>query len=101
MIGKITLGSSKFVYNGFVRKPAVTVRDVEGNKLIKGTDYAVAYKNAAGKKTVNPKNVGTYKAVVTFKGNYSGSETKSFVINPKATSIKKLTKPAKKQIKTK
>ena len=99
MIGKISLKSSKFVYNGFVRKPAVTVRDTEGNKLIKGTDYTVAYRNAAGTKIVNPKNVGTYKAIVTFKGNYSGSETKSFVINPKATSIKKLTKPAKKQIK--
>ncbi len=99
MIGKITLSGSKYTYNGLARKPVVTVRDVEGNKLTKDKDYTVTYKNASGSKKVNPKNVGKYRAVITFKGNYSGSETKSFVINPKATSIKKLTKPAKKQIK--
>lgn len=44
-------------------------------------------------------NVGTYKAVITFKGNYSGTVSKTFKINPKGTTINKLTKPAKKQIK--
>ena len=56
----------------------------------KGTDYTVSYKNN--------KKVGTATITVTGKGNYTGTVTKTFKINPKGTSLKKLTK-GKKQFK--
>ena len=46
----------------------------------KNTDYTVTY--ATGRK-----NVGTYKVTVKFKGNYTGTKTASFVINPPKTSL--------------
>ena len=90
MIKKTTVNS--LVYNGSARTPVVTVVDNAGRQLQKGTDFIVTFKNAAGTRTVEPKNVGTYKAVVNFKGKYSGSVTKAFKINPKATTINNLTK---------
>ena len=46
------------------------------------------------------KNVGKYEYKITLKGaNYSGSKSVYVTVNPKATVINKLTKPAKKQIK--
>ncbi|MBQ2759059.1 MAG: Ig-like domain-containing protein, partial [Clostridia bacterium] len=58
-----------------VRTPTVTVKDSEGNVLKKGTDYTVTY--ASGRK-----DVGTYKVTVKMIGNYSGTKTLSFKINP-------------------
>ena len=93
MIKKTTVKSP--VYNGEVRTPAVTVVNAAGQQLKKGTDYTVTFKNAAGTKTVKPKNVGSYKAVINFKGKYSGSVTKDFKINPKSTAVTGLTKGKK------
>ena len=87
------------MYDGKVRKPVVTVRDIDGNKLVKENDYTVVYKNEKGTKVVSPKVVGKYQVVITFTGNYEGTITKTFKINPKGTTISKLTTPAKKQIK--
>ena len=98
-IGKTTIPAAKFVYNGKIRKPVPTVKDAKGKKLVKGSDYTVTYKNAKATKAATAKNVGKYTVVITFKGNYSGTVKKQFVINPQGTTVKKLTKPAKKQIK--
>ena len=84
------------VYNGKNQTKNVTVTNGKGKKLVKGTDFTVTYKNAKGK-VVTPKNVGTYKAVVKFKGQYSGTVTKTFKINPQGTKITKFTKNGKKQ----
>ena len=91
--------ANTLVYNGKKRTQNVTVVDFKGKKLVKGKDFTVTYKNAKGTKVVTPKLVGTYKAVVKFKGDYSGTVTKTFKITPKGTTLKTLTKPAKKQIK--
>ena len=85
------------VYNGKNRTQNVTVVNYAGKKLVKGTDFTVTYKNAKGTKVVTPKNVGTYKAVIKFKGMYSGTVTKTFKINPQETKIAKLTKNGKNQ----
>ena len=98
-IGKTTIPAATFVYNGKIRKPVPTVKDAKGKKLVKGTDYTVTYKNAKATKSATAKNVGRYTVVVTFKGKYSGTAKKQFVINPQGTTVKKLAKPAKKQIK--
>lgn len=77
----ITLSKTSYTYDGKSKTPAVTVKDSKGNKISAG-NYTVSY----GKN----KNVGTAQVKVTFKGNYSGSVIKAFTINPKNTSISKL-----------
>lgn len=81
---KLTLSSTSYTYNGKVKTPTVSVKNHKGTKLIKGTHYTISY--AKGRK-----NVGTYKVTVKMKGNYSGTKTLTFKINPKKTSVSKLT----------
>ena len=90
-ISKATVtGIKNKVYTGKAIKPAPTVK-LSGKTLKKGTDYTVSYKN----------NTKVGKATVTIKGkgNYTGTVTKTFKINPKATSVSKLTSPKTKQLK--
>lgn len=83
----VTLSATSYNYSGKVITPAVTVKT--GSRVLKkGTDYTVTY--GAGRK-----NVGTYKVIVKLKGNYSGSRTVSFNINPKGTTLKSLVKASK------
>ena len=68
-----SLSASTFGYDGSKKKPSATVRS--GNKtLTSGTDFTVSYSNNV--------NAGTASAVITGKGNYSGSITKEFIITP-------------------
>lgn len=68
-----SLSTETFSYNGSEKEPSVTVKS--GNKtLTSGTDFTVSYSNNI--------NVGTASAVITGKGNYSGSITKEFIITP-------------------
>ena len=76
------------VWTGRAIKPNPAVTDYYnydyyGERLVKGTDYTITYKNN--------KEIG--KATVTFKGKgrYGGSVKKTFVINPKAVALGKLT----------
>lgn len=89
----VKLSATSYSYNGKVITPSVTIKDKTGKKLTKNVDYTVNY--ASGRK-----KVGTYKVTITFKGNYSGTVTKTFKINPKKASLKSLSK-GKKQIKVK
>ncbi|MCD8078374.1 MAG: fibronectin type III domain-containing protein [Lachnospiraceae bacterium] len=86
-IKTVKLSTTTYTYNGKARKPTVTVKDSKGN-TISSSYYTVKY--ASGRK-----KVGTYKVTITFKGNYSGTVTKTFTIKPKATSISKLTAKSK------
>lgn len=88
-ISSVALSSTSYTYNGKTKKPTVTVKDSKGNKLNNGTDYTVKYSSGR-------KNVGKYTVTVTFKGNYSGAKKLTFEINPKGTSISKLTAGKKK-----
>ena len=85
-------GITAKTYTGKALKPAPVVK-VNGKKLKSGTDYTVTYKN----------NTKVGKATVTIKGkgNYTGTVTKTFKINLKATSVSKLTSPKTKQLKAK
>lgn len=68
-----SLSASTFGYDGSKKEPSATVKS--GNKtLTSGTDFTVSYSNNV--------NVGTASAVITGKGNYSGSITKEFIITP-------------------
>lgn len=84
-----TLAATDFTWDGQAKQPAVTVKD--GSKTLKeGTDYAVSYDGGR-------KNIGTYAVTVTGKGHYEGTQTVSFKINPKGTSLKKV-KAARKRL---
>lgn len=83
----ITLSSALYTYDRKVKKPSVIVKGSDG-KVISSANYTVSY--ASGRK-----NVGTYKVSIKFKGNYSGTISKTFKINPKTTSLSKLTPKSK------
>lgn len=78
-IKKVSLSDTGYTYNGKAKKPSVTVKDSKGKK-ISSSSYTVTY--ASGRK-----NVGSYKVTIKFKGNYSGTVTKTFKINPPKTQI--------------
>ena len=83
-----TLSKKSFVYNGKNRKPSVNkIYDAQG-KVIPKSFYTVSYSSKC-------KNIGTYKVTVTFKGDYSGTYKLSYKINPKAVTLKKVTKGKK------
>ena len=72
------LSTSEYTYNGKVRKPSVTVKDADGKKLVKGTDYDVIYPDGM-------KLPGKYDIEIFFKGSYLGGKHLTFTILPKAT----------------
>ncbi len=72
---KVKLSATSYTYNGSVKTPSVSVKNANGTILTKGTHYTVTY--ASGRK-----NAGTYKVTVAMKGNYTGSKTLTFRINP-------------------
>ena len=84
---KITFSKASFTYNGKIQKPTVTVK-AGSEKLKVKTDYTIKWPKGC-------KNVGTYKVTVELKGNYSGKGSKSFTINPKGTTLSKLTSASK------
>ena len=85
---KFALTTTNYTYNGGVKTPGVTIK-YGSLTLKKNVDYTVAY--ASGRK-----NVGTYKVTIKMKGNYTGTKTLTFKINPKAASVNKLTAGSKK-----
>ena len=78
----VKLAAKSYTYNGKKKTPAVTVAD-GSTVLKKDRDYKVTY--ASGRK-----NVGSYKVTVKLQGNYSGSGSAVFKINPKGTKLGKL-----------
>ena len=77
-----TLVRTRYVYTGNALKPAVTVRDAAG-KVIPAANYTVTY--------IKNKNPGAAVAKITMKGNYTGTKTLGFTINPKSTKLSALT----------
>lgn len=90
-IKSVFLSATKYVYNGKVKKPTVTVTDGSGARLVEGKDYTVTY--ATGRKLA-----GKYKVTVKFMGDYSGTKALYFTINPAVPAIKSLT-PGTKSLK--
>lgn len=88
-IGSASISNAVYTYNGKAKKPSVIVKDSLG-KVISSSNYAVSYANNV--------NVGRGTVKVNFKGNYNGTLTKTFKINPKSTSIKGKLKAKKKAI---
>lgn len=83
-IKSVKLSKTKFTYNGEKQRPTVTVKDSNGKKLKKDTDYTVKYSTGCTK-------VGQYEVTVTFKGKYEGKKILTFNIVPKGVSFSKVT----------
>lgn len=79
----INLNKSVFTKTGVAVKPKVTVKD--GTKVLTvNTDYVVRYKNNI--------NSGTGSVVVSGRGKYTGSATKTFkIVEPEIKDISKCT----------
>ena len=78
---KIKFVSSELEYTGKSQKPVV--RSINGTAVEEGIDYKIKVNKTA-------KKIGSYKATITGKGQYTGSKTVSFKI-VKATNGLKLT----------
>lgn len=82
----VMFSKDSYVYDGKTKKPGVVLKDSRG-QVIDGSQYTVTFKDN--------KNVGKATAVITLKGNYSGSLKECFTIIPKATQIAKVTAKSK------
>ena len=71
----ITLSATSYTYDGTTKTPSVTVYD--GSSVLSSSDYDAAYEEGRI-------NAGTYSVIVTMKGNYSGSASKTFDISAKS-----------------
>lgn len=78
----VKLSTSTYVYDGKAKKPGVTVK-IGDRELKNGVDYTISYQNNV--------NIGnSAKVVVTGKGIFKGSVSKTFVIKmaaPAKTSV--------------
>lgn len=81
-IASVTLSKTSYTYTGSAFKPTVTVKDSAG-KTISSSYYTVTYSNN--------KNVGTASVKVVFKGNYSGTVTRTFTIKAQAVKSSNVT----------
>ena len=73
---------SNKVYDGKEHKWSPAVTDKEGNALVEGTDYEVAYS------TSDFRNVtGTITVTITGIGNYTGTVTRTYEITPKSYTV--------------
>lgn len=74
-VSNVSLAVSAQTYSSAEQKPELTVKNkVTGVALTAGTDYDVAYTNNI--------NAGTATVTITGKGNYKGTISKTFAINP-------------------
>lgn len=82
----VSLSIATYSFDGKFKTPSVTVK-LGSTALRKGIDYVVSYRNN--------KNVGKATVVITEKGLYAGTITRTFVINPAKQEIQKLTAKSK------
>lgn len=77
----VRMSGMKYTYTGKAIKPSVTVK--KGSTILKnGRDYTVSYRSN--------RNVGKGRVIIRGKGQYNGTSTKTFIINPKRTSLKRV-----------
>lgn len=96
-VENVELAKISYEYDGNVKNPNVVVKDGKGNDLVKDADYTVKYAD-------DRKSVGNYGVEIILQGNYTGTKTLYFTVNPKGTSLssvkagkKKMTVKWKKQ----
>lgn len=71
-IKKITISSSKFIYDGTTKIPSIKVKDSKG-KTVSSKYYSIVIPDESFE-------VGAYKLTIKFKNRYSGSKTFTYKI---------------------
>ena len=74
---KITLSETAYRYDGKAHKPGITSVKLGDTVLTAGVDYTAEIPSGTG--------AGTYTVTVTGKGNYAGTATAKYTINPVKT----------------
>ena len=74
-IKSVTISNTTYNYDGKVKNPTVLVTDVDEKILTEGVDYSLKYEGSR-------KTPGKYNVHIIFKGDYEGTEIRSFVIKP-------------------
>ena len=77
----VSVSTNSYVFDNTAKKPSVTVK-IGGKALKNGSDYTVFY--------LNNTKVGTATVRITGKGDYTGTITRNFTINPAKQQIQKL-----------
>ena len=77
----VSVSTNSYVFDNIPKKPSVTVK-IGGKALKNGSDYTVSY--------LNNTKVGTATVRITGKGDYTGTITRNFTINPAKQQIQKL-----------
>ena len=77
----VSVSTNSYVFDNTAKKPSVTVK-IGGKALKNGSDYTVSY--------LNNTKVGTATVRITGKGDYTGTITRNFTINPAKQQIQKL-----------
>lgn len=80
---KITLSQTSYTYDGKAHTPSVSI--TRGGSKVAASNYTVTYKNN--------QNSGTAKVIITGKGNYTGTLTKTFLIKPRPVTTLKAIHP--------
>lgn len=75
----ITLAQTDCTYNGKEQKPSVTAVKLGNITLVPDKDYTIAYAQNT--------DIGTAKALITGKGNYTGTVEKTFTITASKNSV--------------
>lgn len=83
-IQDVSLSKTSYIQNGKKHKPSVVVKDSRGKTLKPSNVCTVTYPKGT-------ENVGRHTVTIKFKGNYTGTVKRTFVVVPKATSIKQIT----------
>ncbi|MCD7863384.1 MAG: hypothetical protein LUG61_07715 [Lachnospiraceae bacterium] len=80
----VTLNAADLIYNANSQTPAISSVIVSGSVLEENSDYTVSYlsENQSVIDASAIINAGTYYVQITGTGNYTGTATTEFVINP-------------------
>ena len=82
-----SLSVNSYTYDGKSHKPGITIYDSKGN-VISANNYTLSYGS-------NTKSIGTHYITIRFKGNYSGTASRSYTIYPKSPKLTKLSGKSK------
>lgn len=89
VVKSVALDKTTYIYNGLTKKPKVILKYSDGD-TIPSKNYKITY--------VNNKNVGQASVKIEMLGNFKGTYTKKFIINPSGTVINKLNKKVESKV---
>ena len=69
-------------YSGISIAPSIEINGVGGEEVVIDKDYTITYSGESYNSKVAPTKVGNYDAIITGKGNYTGTIVKHYSVNP-------------------